>query len=508
MELQSQDFDNKSSLSSLNLKLSTSQNIALSKCLKGKNVLICGSAGTGKSSVLNVIVSEMSKKKRMAVTSSTGVSANNLNSQNPLLKATTLHSWCKLKIDISNPKIPIDDLFAKFCTSRMVLENWVNTDVLIIDEISMITPAMLHRIHLFAKLARRNSNPFGGMQMILSGDWAQLPPVIQKFEVEKTEYENLEYCFELKDWGKWFEDENVVVLNYIFRQSNDERFCKLLNNIRRGNIETEDVELLKSRVNQKLEEKGVPIEPTHIYSLLSQVNKFNHEKLQSLKQDTIKIDAKYVLEGLTMEKKEFGILVREVEKKMNFEPSFIYRVGATVMLLINLDIPNGLVNGSQGVIVSHTDGFPTVQFENGKKIELRFHCWEVDLKKTSSMYSIDESQFRETRTNQKILDDSSQNTFNDKKRKYLSQFIGLKVWQIPLRIAFGITVHKSQSLTLSYVNVNLGDKIFGNGQAYTALSRVKTLKGLTLSDFNVNSLKVSQKVVEFYKKYDSLSFKF
>lgn len=604
-----------------NSDLSESQRKAWDLCQSGKNVLICGGAGTGKSFVLHRIVESLRKEKRVSVTSSTGVAASNLNASFPKanLNATTLHSWFRMKLDLVDPKQSIMQVYQKYMMKSICLEKWRWTDVLVIDEISMVSPFTLVRMEEMARLIRKSNQPFGGIQMILCGDFAQLQPVLEKKDELPLELSDLEFCFQLPQWNRWFPLDQTVFLVQNFRQSDDTSFLKLLENVRHGILTMEDEQLLKSRINAKIfsvsknqsiyqqdqinnssnnnnnidlqksfqdeellkkqdqlndknimkneselidenaesiiditnsntqdekkelstvmemktekkEEKLMEIHPIEIFPRINQVTEFNEKKMNGLKGDMLEYDRLFQLCNYQFENtKEQNKFFEKIDSCLNCEKVLRLKKGALVMLISNLDCNSGLVNGAQGVIVGFEppEQFPIVQFYHMKSpLIIKRHSWEFPIHSSfsSSLSHLDidhmdgscirEQEMTAFGPSYAEFDFDHGNNYNNKKKnekpfkkmKNEDKFCGVRFFQVPLKLAFSMTIHKSQSMTLDAVRINLGRGIFSAGQAYTGLSRCKSLSGLSLSAFDPRSIMIHSAVIQFYQKIQGGSF--
>lgn len=417
-------------------KMSEKQNECYKYMCDGHNILMTGEGGTGKSTLIKLFVSEFSVKKNIAVTATTGAAAI-------LLNGTTLHSYLGIGFGTLSEEV----LFLNIHKKHHILKRWKDLDVLIIDEISMLEPRLLDKLHTLAKNIRNNNDPFGGIQLILTGDFFQLPNIGQP---------NL-FCFDAKCWDSCI---NIVInLDYNFRQS-DKHFQKCLNEIRYGKISDESLSIFKSRENKKLT-NIYGIIPTKIYSLNYNVESENEKQMDMLfEKNNNLVFYEYEIKYEILKK---GL--RNIEDKINKLCNVSYNlqlcVGAQVMLVYNLDINAKLVNGSRGIIISFVDDIPRVKFLNGEIRTLSRKLWEIQ-------------------ENNEVI---------------------IRVSQIPLKLAYACSVHRSQGMTIDYAEIDLSG-IFEYGQAYVALSRVRSLNGLSIKNLNVNCIKAHPRVIEFYNKFD------
>jgi ATP-dependent DNA helicase PIF1 len=365
----------------------------MSTIYDGNNVVISGAAGTGKSyAVANIVKSLKSAAIPFGVTASTGTAAYIINGR-------TLHSY----LGIGLGKAPVGELVSKAKSAIRLKLRLLH--VLIIDEISMIDAALFEKVSLYMQTIRKCDAPFGGVQMILVGDFAQIPPV------------NGQYCFKSPEWTR--ANLQKIILTENRRQQNDMELQQILGEARMGRISPESVEKLESR--RKLKRCG-NMEPTILFA------------------KNIDVD--------TINEKRYTKLIKDTNPKRRVYGELDICVGAQVVLTWNMDADHGLVNGSRGVVVDLAATGPIVQFRSGL-----------------------------TRTvNPVPLIDN----------------------KIPIKLAYALTIHKSQGMTIDYMIVDLGPTIFEYGQAYTALSRARDLESLAIVAVCQESFKTHKDVVEFY----------
>lgn len=432
--------EKKEIFSKYSIELSEKQLEAYDLVAKGKSILLTGEAGSGKSFVIKYIYNLLRYKYNIVITSTTGISASIIN-------GVTLHSYLGIGLGTQNTS----DLFLKISKNFFLLQKWKKLDILVIDEISMLSCELFDKLEILARSLRQNSSPFGGIQLILSGDFFQLPPV-NKDDMETK------LCFEAKSWNKCI--DKVINLNYNFRQNEDSTFKKCLNEIRTGQISDETVQILESRVDIELR-NNYGILPTKIYSLNVDVDKENENELNKLlikdeSTEFYQYDMTY--DSFYEKKKNFTVNIEDkIKKSCNFPISLQLCKGAQVMLLYNIDVENKLCNGSRGIVVDFDSDLPIVQFLDGKKIVVNYITLDIE------------------ENNKKVL----------------------SITQLPLKVAFAVSVHKSQGCTLDYGIVDLSN-IFEDGQAYVALSRLRNIDGLCIKNFNRNSIRANNKVLDFY----------
>jgi ATP-dependent DNA helicase PIF1 len=415
------------------VELKTSQIPAYKAMVKGKNVFLTGSAGSGKTYLIKLFVKKFSNLIKIAVTSTTGTSAL-------LINGTTLHSYLGIGFGDAN----IEILFNKITKFKWLINRWTELYCLIIDEISMLKPELFDKLEELARLIRGNDKYFGGIQLIVSGDFCQLPPI-------GTSY----FCFEAKSWSNCITD--TIYLNKIIRQS-DHKFQNILSKIRLGIIDEDVKNVLDCCIDKKLE-NDYGIKPTKLFSLNNQVNELNEHELDLLSATNCDF-YEYNMELVVIKITDTPSAIKEkFIKNTIFNEKIQLCIGAQVMLLINLELSKGLANGSRGVVIDFVDEFPIVRFLNGQERIIDYHVWEIE--------------------------ENGKPT--------------LQIKQIPLKIAFAISIHKVQGSTLDYVEIDLSS-IFEFGQAYVALSRVKSLEGLSLKRINYNLIKAHPKAIQYYSE--------
>jgi ATP-dependent DNA helicase PIF1 len=435
---------------------SAEQQIVFNKYIQKQNIFITGPGGTGKSFLIKYIQEDAYKKcEDMQVCALTGCAALLLN-----CKAKTLHSWAGIGLGNGTIEQNVTKV-SKRTASRM---SWKNTDILIVDEVSMMSQKLFEMLDAIGKHIRRNSRPFGGIQLIFSGDFYQLPPVGNKDEPETSKF-----CFESPLWFETFPLENHIQLIKIYRQS-DEIYQRILNQIRQGIIKRSSNERLLENVGREIPVDSI-IRPTKLYPTRNKVDYINQEEMNKLDTEEKLFNLKYHTD-LPMTNKEKILRSQFTKEQIDLELKYLksnlrcdeivkLKKGAQVMCIINLELTTGgmICNGSQGVIIDFQEqGLPIVKYNNGIQITMPYNIWPSE------------------------------------------NIPGIGVSQIPLILAWALTIHKAQGATLDVAEVDAGSGIFECGQTYVALSRVKSLDGLYLTSFDVRRIKVNSKVQEFYEK--------
>lgn|SRR5574344_2047569 len=409
----------------------------------GENIFITGYAGTGKSYILN----KLKKRYKIDVTSTTGLAAVNIQGQ-------TIHSWAG--VGICNK--PIEDVIDKILKRSKLRKQITECKILAIDEISMLDAKTFDYIDKVLRIMREEESlPFGGIQVLLFGDFFQLPPV-QK---------DNGFCFESNCWNEL--NLKTVFLEKIYRQQ-DENFINSLNNLRLNRLTEDDLRLFYDR-EVNYDTYGSDI--LHIFSTNKEADNYNMFKFKSVeselylfnsvdkihrKRSEIVFNKDNPDERLT----KFDMITLDAFDKSCKAPSELaLKVGCRVMLLKNINFNNGLINGACGSILEVKLGEEEsilVKFDNGVEANIPKQIFEA----------------------------------------YRDGEVIVSREQYPLRLAYGITIHKSQGMTLDKLVVDCS-RIFECGQVYVALSRIKSLEGLYLKSFNPQKVLNNEKVISFYE---------
>ncbi len=402
------------------------QDQALQILKDGHQVFLTGPAGSGKTYVLNQFIkwAKDEKELEVAVTASTGIAATHLNGQ-------TIHSWAGIGIKDKLTKYDLDQIIQK----EHLHKRFKKTDVLILDEISMMHSYRLDMVDQVLRLIRQVEEPFGGVQVIFCGDFFQLPPI------NRGSNEIKDFAFESEVWREI--DPSVCYLDQVYRQEQDP-LLTILSEMRAGELTEDSIFKLQERLEEEVPH-DTPV--TRLFTHNVDVDRMNLDELAKLPTPS----KKYMM-STSGKKKDLAQLV-----KYCMAPELLeLKEGAQVMFIKN-NFQKGYANGTLGTVVDFEDvtNLPIVETRAGAHIVVTPESW-----------------------------------VNEKQGVQLAE-----IRQFPLRLAWAITVHKSQGMTLDAAEIDLS-KSFAPGMGYVALSRVRSMQGLFLTGANQHALAVHPTIRE------------
>ncbi|KAL3683052.1 hypothetical protein R1sor_001074 [Riccia sorocarpa] len=435
------------------ITLSKQQLKVLKAISTGESVFLTGSAGTGKSFVLEFAVRVLKAKygaSAVFVTASTGLAACALG-------GTTVHAFAGIGLGVGSKESLADKVKSRK-DSRI---RWQAAKALIVDEISMIDGELFDKLDYIGRIVRNNPRPFGGIQLIVTGDFYQLPPV-------NPENPQKYFAFEADCWNRCFHLQ--VELQHVFRQA-DQDFVGLLNEIRRGGCSPGNEETLRQCSGPVDQSSGIVL--TRLYPRKVDVSRENEQNLRALNQPTVMFIAK--------DEARNDFAKRQLDN-VRVEAIVALSVGAQVMLAKNVDPGGGLVNGSRGVVV----GFCTPDDPRASEINKTHHSVSPSGVWPLVRFACDNLERLVVPESWTVLD---------------GEVEVAKRTQVPLSLAWALSVHKCQGMTLDRVETDLS-RAFDYGMVYVALSRVKSLQGLRLIGFDPSKIRVHPKVAHFYEELD------
>lgn len=380
-----------------------------------KNLFLTGSAGTGKSYTIKKIIEYFdSIDKKYGLTALTGCAAS-------LINGNTLHSYLCLGIDKN-----LNEIYKDILKFKPKYNKLKSLEVLIIDEISMMNNELIELIDNLLKMIKNNNETFGGIQVILIGDFYQLPPI------------NGNYCFTSEIWEKL--NLNCVILKELIRQKDDVELQEILEEIRTGKLSDESFEKLNNLKNTVFSGE---IKPTKLYPINANVDKINENAFKKL------------LKKNNNNFKTYEAYSKYPNKNLkNYDISLT--LNAQIMVIRNINTDLHLVNGTRGIVIELNEKYVVIKDVNNNLHTINYYT------------------------------DINRNIKNN-------------ISFMPLKLAYAISIHKSQGSSIDCLELDLGDDIFVSGQAYTALSRATNIKNIKINNLEKNSFFINKKILDFYK---------
>lgn len=418
--------------------LTDKQREAYNMACRGHNLFLSGRAGTGKSFLLHHILRVLYKKHPggVFVTASTGIAACHI-------RGTTLHRFS----GVGMGKGSYAAIRTRVLRSKQAVKRWGKAKTLIVDEISMVPAALWDVLDRLGRELRGCDAPFGGIQVLAVGDFLQLPPI------------NAKFAFQSEVWDTMFPPERTVRLTTMHRQAGDAAFRAILEQVRVGALPEDMHKQLLGAGSSIPAMVAEGIVPTRLFSLNRKVDAHNATQLQALHEKLgVPLHTWGAVDTGTKEYKE------QLSQNCRAPKTLSLCIGAQVMLLKNLDVRRGLANGTRGVVLN-------IMTEEGKRVPLI--------------------------------------RFFTAKRGFVDSAVGPDVWtievngevkatrvQVPLTLAWAISIHKSQGMTISALHVDLRN-CFADGQAYVALSRGTSLDTMVVEPFDRQVVHADADVLRF-----------
>ena len=459
----------------MTMQLSTEQQYALQQFSEGKNLFITGPGGTGKTKLIHHLVENAKTAgKPYQVCAMTGCASILLS-----CNARTIHSWSGIK----TARGPEETVVAAVLRNKRTVAIWRKIKILIIDEVSMMSEKIFNILNEIGKKSRRSILPFGGIQVVFTGDFYQLPPVPTAGE-PFTE----RFCFESVDWHNVFPLKNHIQLVTMFRQT-DPLYIDILQQIRVGELTEENKKILQGYVKREYD----PVQHndcilTKLFPIRSKADYVNQAQFAKIEEkeytfecikktdcstyieNNIPLSLETMIKCRALEQKDIDFELETLLSNTGCNESISLKKGCAVMCTVNIDMESGICNGSQGTIIGLTttgsgpgpglgigEALPIVKFSNGQVRTIQRHYWQSE------------------------------------------EYPTIAIGQIPLTLAWALTIHKIQGATMSMAEIDIGQAVFEYGQTYVALSRIQTLEGLYLSAFHAHRIRANPKVTEFYR---------
>ena len=444
---------------------------------KGKSVFFTGAAGTGKSVLMRAIIHKFRdnfkrEPDRVAVTASTGLAACNI-------EGMTLHSFAGIGLG----RDPATELVKRIKRNGSLKQRWMRTKVLVIDEVSMVDGDLFDKLETIARLVRGNGRPFGGIQVVVTGDFFQLPPVPEKNSAAK-------FAFDAATWNTSI--EHTILLTHVFRQK-DPAFASILNDMRLGKTTPAIANIFK-RLSRPLNFAD-DIEATELFPTRAEVEKANQNRMSKLLGSEMNFPA---VDGGTQDPTQRAKTLANSLAPENLT----IKKGAQVMLIKNLD--EGLVNGSIGKVLCFMNEHDFTIYQGNEEMFLQSHepedvgDAEQNEINAKARATINAARYKSDAPSGRIWPMVRFSKPDGTSRDLLCQPEEFKVEapggeilakriQIPLILAWALSIHKAQGQTLERVKVDLS-RVFEKGQAYVAISRATSQSGLQVIGFETSKV--------------------
>lgn len=413
------------------IKLNFEQASALKSFKSGKNIFLTGPAGTGKSVTLSKIKDHCeSTGLQFGITGTTGTAAF-------LIGGKTLHSFLGIGLAKESAKEIFE--YVRYKLSH-IAKKLRELQVLIVDEISMLDIELFDKISEYLCYMRKNTRPFGGLQIVLTGDFCQLKPV------------SGDYCFTSSLWTVL--KLKTVYLHKLIRQDGDLVFQSMLTKLRYGKCSQKTYETLLSLSDKDFGE----IKPTILYPLnvdVDKINKLESEKLIKSNAKRMKYEIEYPKLSKNKDK-----TIRWI-KSLDLPETSEFSVGDQVVVTANIDQDSGIINGTRGIIVDVKTRSVMIKRINGSIFDIKYH------------------------------------------KSICAEDKDIYVCYLPVKLAYALSIHRSQGMTIDALEIDIGSKIFAPGQAYTAISRAMSLNSIKIKNISKKSFIVDPSVIEFYKTIET-----